>query len=173
MNPKQRIILAIVGILLALMLSYPPFHHTISGRNFGYSWIFDPPHEFASVNVATLLVQWICVTAVGAIAFLFCGNDRGHNRAHTAAHEVSEHSSKPLEKRIRPLRSATVATVIGMCIGSLGFSSSPLCSTGVLALPCIVGMGIAAVFWASLSFAVVFSVQYLRAVLQRRKSSIR
>jgi hypothetical protein len=56
------------------MLLFPPYR--VYGRGdysntvtmTGYAFIFDLPHR-ATVDVATLLVQWVGVLIVGAIAF--------------------------------------------------------------------------------------------------------
>ena len=71
MNEMQRKLLIAVAAVVLGMLLYPPFQRTGSeGRVFGsgYSWLFDPPFS-ATVDVGTLLTQWVGVLIVGGIAF--------------------------------------------------------------------------------------------------------
>ncbi len=68
MNDRQRKILIIVAALIGIMIIYPPFQ--MRGHGLGYSWIFSPPIEDATINVSQLLVQWIAVVIIGGIAFI-------------------------------------------------------------------------------------------------------
>lgn len=71
MNEKQKIILITVAAIVLGMLLYPPFQRKGSeGRVFGagYSWLFNPP-GYATVDVATLVTQWLGVLIVGGIAY--------------------------------------------------------------------------------------------------------
>lgn len=68
MNQRQRVVLVVSAALIAMMLIYPPFQ--IMGRGMGYSWIFSPPHDVATINVGQLLVQWVAVGLIGGIVFL-------------------------------------------------------------------------------------------------------
>lgn len=68
MNHRQRFILIVSAVLIALMLIYPAFQ--FMGRGMGYSWIFLPPNDAAIVNNGQLLVQWIAVALIGGISFL-------------------------------------------------------------------------------------------------------
>ena len=68
MNDRQRKTLIIVAVLIAGMILYPPFQ--IKGHGLGYSWIFSPPYDDATINVSQLLVQWIAVAIIGGIAFI-------------------------------------------------------------------------------------------------------
>ena len=65
MNDRQRKTLIIVAVLIAGMILYPPFQ--IKGHGLGYSWIFSPPYDDATINVSQLLVQWIAVAIIGGI----------------------------------------------------------------------------------------------------------
>ncbi|MEO6202231.1 MAG: hypothetical protein ABIU05_09825 [Nitrospirales bacterium] len=72
MNEIQRKVLIGVGAVVFGMLLYPPYR--ILGRNntvvqSGYALLFDLPNR-ATMDVITLLVQWIGVLIVGAIAFV-------------------------------------------------------------------------------------------------------
>lgn len=60
--------------MVLAMLIYPPFRTYGFGGNSnavissGYAFLFELP-ERASVDVATLLIQWVGVLIVGTIAF--------------------------------------------------------------------------------------------------------
>jgi len=71
MNKVQKNVLVVVAIIVFGMLLFPPFQSIWSeGRVYGrgYNFIFNPPLN-ATVDVGTLLVQWIGVLIVGGIAF--------------------------------------------------------------------------------------------------------
>ena len=74
MNDMQRKALIAVGTLVLGMLVYPPYRLFATGDysssiiETGYAWLFALPDQ-ATVDVATLAVQWIGVLIVGAIAF--------------------------------------------------------------------------------------------------------
>jgi hypothetical protein len=74
---KQYLLLG-VGAVIVAMLAFPPFR-VLSSRGAvvetGYAFIFDLPSR-ASVDVGQLLVQWVGVLTVGAIAFLFISSKR-------------------------------------------------------------------------------------------------
>lgn len=77
MNERQRIILIVVAVVIALMLLFPP--HVVSvgaGTSLqgGYSFILNLPRR-ATVDIGVLLVQWLGVVFVGGIAF-FLSKDR-------------------------------------------------------------------------------------------------
>ena len=70
-NNQQK---ALIGTIVAIvaMLLYPPYNRLISdGKvlNDGYSWIFDAPTRFSTVNVSLLLVQWVAVAITGAVLY--------------------------------------------------------------------------------------------------------
>lgn len=75
MNPRQRQILVTVGVVIVLMLAFPPY--AVRGGNnmisvvllSGYAFLFDLPPR-ATVEVGTLLLQWLAVLIIGAIAFV-------------------------------------------------------------------------------------------------------
>lgn len=75
MNEIQRKVLVGVGGVVLAMLLYPPYRiHGVGGSSTsviqsGYAFLFDLPHR-ATVDAITLLVQWIGVMIVGAIAFV-------------------------------------------------------------------------------------------------------
>ncbi|OPY82514.1 MAG: hypothetical protein A4E65_00814 [Syntrophorhabdus sp. PtaU1.Bin153] len=71
MNKKQRWILFSCAAIIALMLLFPPFYYPTGlhgpTRNMGYAFLFNAPESESTVNIGTLLVQWIGVLIVGAI----------------------------------------------------------------------------------------------------------
>lgn len=76
MNETQKKVLIAVAAIVLGMLLYPPFYRKLSeGRIFGagYSWLFEPPIN-ATLDVATLITQWLGVLIVGGIAFFLVNN---------------------------------------------------------------------------------------------------
>ncbi len=75
MNSKQRTAIIIAGIVMILMLLFPPFQlHWGPGRVFnkGYGFLFAPPDHRGTVDVSLLLIQWLLVVVLGLGAvFLF------------------------------------------------------------------------------------------------------
>lgn len=75
MNDTQRKVLIGVGIVVLAMLLYPPYRiHGLGGGSTsviqsGYAFLFDLPHR-GTVDAITLLMQWMGVLIVGAIAFV-------------------------------------------------------------------------------------------------------
>ena len=74
MNETQRKVLICIGAMVLAMLIYPPYRtYGFGGNsnaviNSGYAFLFELPDR-ATVDVATLLIQWVGVLIVGAIAF--------------------------------------------------------------------------------------------------------
>ena len=74
MNDNQRKVLIGVGAIVLAMLIYPPYRIYGYGQSSnaviesGYAFLFALPNR-ATVDVTTLLVQWVGVLIVGAIAF--------------------------------------------------------------------------------------------------------
>lgn len=74
MNEIQRKVLIGIGVVVFAMLLYPPYRIHGFGESSnaviksGYALLFDLPHR-ATVDVVTLLVQWVGVLIAGAIAF--------------------------------------------------------------------------------------------------------
>lgn len=74
MNEIQRKLLIAIGAVVLCMLLYPPYRVYGSGSDSssiyyaGYAWIFDLPFR-ATVDIATLVIQWLGVSIVGGIAF--------------------------------------------------------------------------------------------------------
>jgi len=69
MNKNQRKVLLGVGTIVLAMLIFPPYRS--GSRNEivnGYDFLFALPYE-ARLDATTLLVQWVGVLIVGAIAF--------------------------------------------------------------------------------------------------------
>lgn len=77
MNHRQRLILIVSAVLVALMLIYPPFQ--LMGRGMGYSWIFSPPEDAATINNGQLLMQWMAVVLIGGISFVLSKDDASSN----------------------------------------------------------------------------------------------
>ena len=79
MNERKRMILVAVGVIIALMLLFPPYiivaGAPVRAIESGYALIFDLPRR-ATVDLGMLLVQWLGVVVVGGIAF-FLSKDRG------------------------------------------------------------------------------------------------
>lgn len=76
MNTLQKYILIGLAVMIFLMLLYPPYrvygqYSSVSGvlQDSGYDLIFDLPYR-ATVDVVTLLVQWVGACLIGGLAFL-------------------------------------------------------------------------------------------------------
>jgi hypothetical protein len=80
MNKKQRWVLFVGAAVILLMLLFPPFHWPRGPggpvENMGYAFLFDVPEGRPTVNVGTLLVQWVGVILVGGILW-FALRDKG------------------------------------------------------------------------------------------------
>jgi hypothetical protein len=74
LNETQRKVVIGVGAIVLAMLIYPPYRIYGYGTNSnaviqsGYAFLLELPDR-ATVDVTTLLVQWVGVLIVGAIAF--------------------------------------------------------------------------------------------------------
>ena len=77
MNERQRTILVVVGVIIALMLFFPPYTVVAGspGRviESGYTLILNLPRG-ATVDIGMLLVQWLGVVVVGVIALFLSKN---------------------------------------------------------------------------------------------------
>ncbi len=74
MSETQRKVLIGVGAVILAMLIYPPYRIYSYFRSdaviqSGYAFLFELPYR-ASVDVTTLLAQWVGVLIVGAVAFI-------------------------------------------------------------------------------------------------------
>lgn len=76
MNEKQRTILIGVGIAVVVMLAFPPYaiiNIGLSGTTYvyeaGYAFLLNLPRR-ATIDVTTLLIQWVATAIVGGIAFI-------------------------------------------------------------------------------------------------------
>jgi hypothetical protein len=81
MNANQRKLMIGVGCVVLAMLLYPPYK--IVGatgfiRGSGYEWIFNLPYS-ATVEVLTLLAQWVGVLIGCGIAFFLLRKDENEN----------------------------------------------------------------------------------------------
>jgi hypothetical protein len=73
-NDLQRKVLITVSAVVLCMLLFPPFENDHIGWSKGYAFILEPPYQ-SSLDVITLIVQWLGVLIVGAIAF-FIAKDK-------------------------------------------------------------------------------------------------
>lgn len=70
LNSSQKAVLAVSAGAIAAMMLYPPLQFKGFGRGFGWLFAMD---EGLTVNAAQLMVQWVAVCLVGAIAFVLAG----------------------------------------------------------------------------------------------------
>ncbi|MDD9856550.1 MAG: hypothetical protein OXU96_00630 [Gammaproteobacteria bacterium] len=78
-NQIQRNVLIAVAVIITGMLLYPPFHRIYANgitEGAGYHWLFDAPH-LTTVDIGTLLVQWLEVLIIGGIAFFIFKDKQG------------------------------------------------------------------------------------------------
>ncbi|WP_457944546.1 hypothetical protein ACSTAY_06665 [Vreelandella alkaliphila] len=74
MNDNQKEVLVFTGIILLLMLIFPPFHAQFSGGvsfGRGYGFILNPPRGGARIDVGILLIQWFFVASIGGLAYKY------------------------------------------------------------------------------------------------------
>lgn len=75
MNENQKRALIALAAVILLMLVYPPYvihGYAVNASavvDSGYAFIFSLPDR-ASVNVLTLIAQWVGMSLTGAIAFI-------------------------------------------------------------------------------------------------------
>lgn len=77
MNDKQRKVLIAAGVLLVIMIMFPPYTATAKDVTFngGYAFILIGPSDQGQFNglfhvdVALLFLQWLFVVAIAAIAW--------------------------------------------------------------------------------------------------------
>lgn len=79
MNTRQRRILIAVAVMIAGMMLYPPFYYPRDpGRgepvSHGYDWLLG--HGTGRVEVELLLVQFLVVGVIGAIAYVLCADKK-------------------------------------------------------------------------------------------------
>ena len=92
MNKKQKCVLIIVGVVIFLMLIYPPFHYSYKNERYAridcptavgaralkmfHPYFIVPPESEnpwivrATINNGTLVTQWLGVLLIGGIAWL-------------------------------------------------------------------------------------------------------
>ncbi len=86
MNKHQKQVLVLCAAILLAMLLFPPFQVQVRGTafNMGYHYIAEPPRRGsipASVNAQMLLVQWVGVALLGAVAVLLLKDSPGRGDA--------------------------------------------------------------------------------------------
>ena len=86
MNKHQKQVLILCAVVLLSMMLFPPFQAQVQGTvfNLGYHYLAEPPRRGsipASVNVQMLLVQWVGVALLGAVAVLLLKDPPGGGAA--------------------------------------------------------------------------------------------
>ncbi len=78
MNKNQKIVVIAVGIIMLVMLLFPPFEVISSHGTFnrGYSFILEPPDHRSCVNIGLLLMQWIVIIVCGAIGWFLLKEEK-------------------------------------------------------------------------------------------------
>ena len=83
MNAKQRRVLIVVAICVVGMMLYPPFYFPAQPEmsngpavplTHDYHWLFG--WDGGRVDVPLLLVQFLALGVVGAIAFVLCADKK-------------------------------------------------------------------------------------------------
>ncbi len=72
MNDKQKIVIVAAGVLMLVMLLFPPFEliHQNATLNQGYAFLLSPPYSgLATVNLKLLILQWIVLMVIAAIGW--------------------------------------------------------------------------------------------------------
>ncbi len=92
MNTPQKWVLILCAVILLGMLLFPPFQAQVQGTvfNLGYHYVAEPPHRGsvpASVNVQMLVVQWVGVALLGAIALLLLKAPPGAGAPAAGSHQ--------------------------------------------------------------------------------------
>lgn len=73
MNEMQKKVLLSMGTIVLGMLLWPPYtilDYRGHVDSTGYGWIFDLPNR-ATLNISTLVIQWIGILIVGSIAYFY------------------------------------------------------------------------------------------------------
>lgn len=92
MNKHQKQVLILCAVILLGMLLFPPFQAQVQGTvfNLGYHYLAEPPRRGsvpASVDVQMLLVQWVGVALLGAIALLLLKGPPGATAPAAGSHQ--------------------------------------------------------------------------------------
>jgi len=130
MNSRQRSVVIIAAVAIALMLLYPPFRFVARNGveyNLGYSWLFAPPPisssnaTLGSVNLWLLLAQWAAVVLIAG-ALLFVLNDSSNRNAGPRPPDNKRSpSSRSGESPAAPLQfTVTVLRVLRAIVGFVG-----------------------------------------------------
>lgn len=72
---QKKIFLTTVAVITTMGL-FPPWH-IISARGerpIGYDFIAHPPHDYAAINITTLLVQIVIAALLGSALLYYCKN---------------------------------------------------------------------------------------------------
>lgn len=114
MSPMQRHTLVAIGVVIVLMLAFPPY--VVHGGNnmitvviqSGYAFLFAMPPR-ATVEIGTLLMQWVAVLVVGAIAFVLMKDWRprqGHGMR-AAPHKQVAQEDLPSPANAQPAKGSS------------------------------------------------------------------
>lgn len=74
MNTRQRRILIAVAVMIVGMMLYPPFYYPRPRVSHGYDWLLG--HGEGRIEVELLLVQFLVVGVIGAIAYVLCADKK-------------------------------------------------------------------------------------------------
>ncbi|MHB1201348.1 MAG: DUF2628 domain-containing protein [Polaromonas sp.] len=112
MNSIQRKILISVAVIIAMMMLFPPFAtHLPNGvqSSNGYSFILAPPSSGWSIkpvlNSTQLLIQWLGVAGLGAIAFVLAKDYKPRGATKTDRIDSSRQAASTQQSNREPLTS--------------------------------------------------------------------
>lgn len=111
MNPQQRKILKTCGVIIGVMLLFPPFVTYLPNgaqSSEGYSFLFFPPQGGwvvkPTVNAMQLIAQWLAVALIGGIGFvLSAAHPLNENASPSAAWQIPNLSTGPWLKLMGPV----------------------------------------------------------------------
>ncbi|NMQ29318.1 hypothetical protein E4Q23_17050 [Candidatus Accumulibacter phosphatis] len=71
MIEKQRRIITICMVALGASLLCVPY--LVNGHAMGYSLVGDPPHPRATLDMGRIVLEWVAIAFVGAVAWMTYG----------------------------------------------------------------------------------------------------